>query len=142
MSMLSNLDWIRRVPLFSMLEFTLRTAKPGVYSFDRWAAVFGGETTRYDRVYQGLGNSLVLACPSLPVGSTRGLNDRVPDVPSLQVVTLDVSDDEVHPFVNGRQLDEAIVIESVAAPESVVAGIAEQLALRGFRATTRPASAE
>jgi putative spermidine/putrescine transport system permease protein len=49
------------IPLFSMLEFTLRTAKPGVYNFDRWVLVFSGSTTRYDRVYQGLGNSLVLA---------------------------------------------------------------------------------
>jgi putative spermidine/putrescine transport system permease protein len=49
------------IPLFSMLEFTLRTAKPGVYNFDRWVLVFSGSTTRYDRIYQGLGNSLVLA---------------------------------------------------------------------------------
>jgi putative spermidine/putrescine transport system permease protein len=49
------------IPLFSMLEFTLRSAKPGVYSFDRWVLVFGGTTTSYDRLYQGLGNSLVLA---------------------------------------------------------------------------------
>jgi putative spermidine/putrescine transport system permease protein len=49
------------IPLFSMLEFTLRTAKPGVYDFSRWILVFSGTTTRYDRIYQGLGNSLVLA---------------------------------------------------------------------------------
>nr|WP_233265469.1 ABC transporter permease subunit [Leifsonia sp. AG29] len=49
------------IPLVSMLEFTLRTAKPGVYDASRWIAVFSGETTRYDRIYQGLGNSLVLA---------------------------------------------------------------------------------
>ena len=55
------------IPLLSMLEFTLRTAKPGVYSFDRWAAVFGGETTRYDRIYQGLGNSLVLAVVTVAI---------------------------------------------------------------------------
>ena len=39
----------------------------GVYSFDRWAAVFGGETTRYDRIYQGLGNSLVLAVVTVAI---------------------------------------------------------------------------
>lgn len=55
------------IPLFSMLEFTLRTAKPVVYSFDRWIAVFGGETTRCDRVYQGLGNSLVLAAVTVAI---------------------------------------------------------------------------
>jgi len=55
------------IPLLSMLEFTLRTAKPGVYNFDRWEAVFSGETTRYDRVYQGLGNSLVLAVVTVAI---------------------------------------------------------------------------
>jgi putative spermidine/putrescine transport system permease protein len=55
------------IPLFSMLEFTLRTAKPGVYNFDRWALVFSGTTTRYDRVYQGLGNSLVLAIVTVAI---------------------------------------------------------------------------
>jgi putative spermidine/putrescine transport system permease protein len=55
------------IPLFSMVEFTLRTAKPGVYSFDRWITVFSGETTRYDRVYQGLGNSLVLAVVTVAI---------------------------------------------------------------------------
>ncbi|ANF31182.1 ABC transporter permease [Leifsonia xyli] len=55
------------IPLFSMVEFTLRTAKPGVYNFDRWVAVFSGETTRYDRVYQGLGNSLVLAVVTVAI---------------------------------------------------------------------------
>lgn len=55
------------IPLFSMLEFTLRTAKPGVYNFDRWALVFSGTTTRYDRVYQGLGNSLVLALVTVAI---------------------------------------------------------------------------
>ncbi len=55
------------IPLLSMLEFTLRTAKPGVYSFDRWIALFGGGTTRYDRVYQGLGNSLVLAVVTVAI---------------------------------------------------------------------------
>ncbi|WP_089876551.1 MULTISPECIES: ABC transporter permease [unclassified Leifsonia] len=55
------------IPLFSMVEFTLRTAKPGVYNLDRWVAVFSGETTRYDRVYQGLGNSLVLAVVTVAI---------------------------------------------------------------------------
>lgn len=55
------------IPLISMVEFTLRTAKPGVYSIDRWVAVFSGETTRYDRVYQGLGNSLVLAVVTVAI---------------------------------------------------------------------------
>lgn len=55
------------VPLVSMVEFTLRTAKPGVYSLDRWIAVFSGETHRYDRVYQGLGNSLVLAAVTVAI---------------------------------------------------------------------------
>ncbi len=55
------------IPLFSMVEFTLRTAKPGVYNLDRWVAVFSGETTRYDRVYQGLGNSLVLAAVTVAI---------------------------------------------------------------------------
>lgn len=55
------------IPLFSMVEFTLRSAKPGVYSLDRWVALFSGETTRYDRVYQGLGNSLVLAVVTVAI---------------------------------------------------------------------------
>lgn len=55
------------IPLFSMVEFTLRGPKPGVYTLDRWVAVFSGETTRYDRVYQGLGNSLVLAAVTVAI---------------------------------------------------------------------------
>lgn len=55
------------IPLFSMVEFTLRTAKPGVYNIDRWVLVFSGETTRYDRIYQGLGNSLVLAVVTVAI---------------------------------------------------------------------------
>lgn len=55
------------IPLFSMLEFTLRTAKPGVYNVDRWVLVFSGETTRYDRIYQGLGNSLVLSMVTVAI---------------------------------------------------------------------------
>jgi putative spermidine/putrescine transport system permease protein len=55
------------IPLVSMLEFTLRTAKPGVYNADRWILVFSGGTTRYDRIYQGLGNSLVLAVVTVAI---------------------------------------------------------------------------
>lgn len=55
------------IPLLSMVEFTLRTAQPGVYSINRWVVVFSGADAAYDRVYQGLGNSVLLAAVTVMI---------------------------------------------------------------------------
>jgi len=64
--------WLRRtilvvvaliflVPLFGMLEFSLRDASGG-YGLNHWSGLLGGENARkYKVMFTGLGNSLVLA---------------------------------------------------------------------------------
>jgi len=49
------------VPILSMVEFTIRTAKAGSYSLDRWASVAAGTSARQERLYDGLNNSIILA---------------------------------------------------------------------------------
>lgn len=50
------------IPILAMIEFTLRGPVAGTYDLGHWAAVFDPEKERVYRVlFQGLGNSLILA---------------------------------------------------------------------------------
>ncbi|MBN9606365.1 MAG: ABC transporter permease subunit [Actinomycetales bacterium] len=50
------------IPLLALVEFTLRGGLQGGYTLDHWIAVFSGGLDRsYKPLWDGLGNSLVLA---------------------------------------------------------------------------------
>lgn len=50
------------LPIASMVEFTLRAGPAGVYDFSHWAGIVDPENARrYRGLFQGVGNSLLLA---------------------------------------------------------------------------------
>lgn len=65
--------WLRRsilfiiggvflIPIGSMIEFTMRRGLEGGHDFSRWIAVFSGDLgSEYRTLWEGIGNSLVLA---------------------------------------------------------------------------------
>ncbi|MCS5497633.1 ABC transporter permease subunit [Cnuibacter physcomitrellae] len=56
------------IPILAMIEFTLRGAVAGTYDLGHWAAVLDPEKERAYRVlFQGLGNSLVLAAATVVI---------------------------------------------------------------------------
>ncbi|WP_378144092.1 ABC transporter permease [Cnuibacter sp. UC19_7] len=56
------------IPILAMIEFTLRGAVAGTYDLGHWAAVFDPEKERAYRVlFQGLGNSLILAVATVVI---------------------------------------------------------------------------
>ncbi len=56
------------IPILAMIEFTLRGSVAGTYDLGHWAAVFDPEKERAYRVlFQGLGNSLILAVATVVI---------------------------------------------------------------------------
>ncbi|MGG7465374.1 ABC transporter permease [Plantibacter sp. YIM 135347] len=56
------------VPILSMIEFTLRGGLGGGYNLDHWAAIFDPANARkYQVLFQGIGNSLVLAVVTVAI---------------------------------------------------------------------------
>lgn len=55
------------VPLISMFEFTMRTATPGAYSLNRWVGLLTGPPGQYDRLFVGIGNSIILALVTVAI---------------------------------------------------------------------------
>lgn len=56
------------IPILAMIEFTLRGAVAGTYDLGHWAAILDPEKERAYRVlFQGLGNSLVLAAATVVI---------------------------------------------------------------------------
>lgn len=50
------------IPILAMIEFTLRNGLAGGYTFDHWTGLFdSANASKYDVVYTGLVNSLMLA---------------------------------------------------------------------------------
>ncbi len=56
------------IPILAMIEFTLRKGLAGGYTLDHWTGLFDPENaSRYDVVYTGLANSLVLALVTVAI---------------------------------------------------------------------------
>lgn len=56
------------IPIVSMIEFTLREGLAGGYTFSHWTGLFDPENAyKYDVVYTGLTNSLVLALVTVAI---------------------------------------------------------------------------
>lgn len=50
------------IPIAALLEFSLRTGPAGSYGFEHWTGILSPENTRpYRPLFQGIGNSLLLA---------------------------------------------------------------------------------
>ena len=56
------------IPIAAMVEFTLRAGLAGGYTFDHWTGLFDpANASKYDVVYVGLTNSLVLAIVTVAI---------------------------------------------------------------------------